>query len=90
MKLVVFRLTERRLELLIISVHLFRLLHCVASTCITAGRYGIQWTKPKVSMLIPQKLKCLLLFLDVIRLQFLDYKSRLQLFLIVRKYGQGK
>ena len=57
--------------------------------CITAGRLRVQWTIPKMSMLIPQKLKCLL-FLDVIHLQFLDYKSRLQLFLIVRKYGQGK
>lgn len=85
-----FRLTERRLELLLISVYLFWLLYCVTSTCITAGRLGIQWTKPKVSILIPQKLKCLLLFLDVIRLQFLDYKSHLQLFLIVRKYGQGE
>jgi len=43
-----------------------------------------------VSMLITQKLKCLLLLLDVIRLQFIDYKSLLQLVLIVRKYGQGK
>lgn len=43
-----------------------------------------------VSMLITQKLKCLLILLDVIRLQFIDYKSRLQLFFYCAKIRTRK
>ena len=89
-ELVEFRLTEGRLELLIIGVFLIFSGCCTMSNTspsITAGRMELQWTTPKLSLCwYRNKRKSFLIFLHVICLIFLDQKSFHQLFLYFENF----
>jgi hypothetical protein len=82
-ELVVLRLTDGRLELLIVSVYLFWILVCVTHISLQHSWKvgGIMSNQNYIHSDTQTKENALLLFLDVTFLKFLDQKSLLQLFL---------